>query len=75
MEAQRQQGTVEWFNDQKGYGFIIPDKPLATDKNIFVHHSAILGKGWKSLEEDDRVEFEVTDDGRGAKAINVTKVV
>lgn len=75
MSTQRLQGTVEWFHDAKGYGFIIPDKPLATDKNVFVHYSGILGSGYKSLQEDDRVEFEIVEDDRGVKAVNVTKVV
>lgn len=75
MSTQRLQGTVKWFDDAKGFGFIIPDKPLATDKNVFVHYSGIQGTGYKSLEKDDQVEFEICEDERGVKAINVAKVV
>ena len=62
-------GTVKWFNDTKGFGFITAED--GTD--CFVHHSDIQGDGFKSLEEGDAVEFEVTQGDKGAKAINVKK--
>jgi len=63
-------GTVKWFNDSKGYGFIA--RPGAED--VFVHHSAIQGEGFKSLNEGDKVEFEVTQGQKGYQAKNVRKV-
>lgn len=67
----RTEGTVKWFNDQKGFGFITPD---GGEKDCFVHHSAIQMQGFKSLDEGDRVEFEVTQGPKGPAAENVTKV-
>jgi CspA family cold shock protein len=64
-------GKVKWFNDAKGYGFITPDDG---SKDLFVHHSAIKGNGFKSLAENDRVEFEVTQGQKGPAADNVTKL-
>ena len=64
-------GTVKWFNDGKGYGFITPDDG---SKDIFVHHSAIQMQGFKSLYEGDEVEFDVESDPKGPKAQNVVKV-
>lgn len=61
------QGTVKWFNDSKGYGFIEGEN--GTD--VFVHYSAIQSNGFKSLSEGQRVEFEVTDGPRGQQAANV----
>jgi cold shock protein len=63
-------GTVKWFNDDKGYGFITPD---AEDKDVFVHHSAIGGEGFKSLAEGAKVEYEVEDGPKGpqARSVNV----
>ncbi len=61
------QGTVKWFNDGKGYGFIESDS--GTD--VFVHFSAIQGQGFKSLAEGQRVQFEVTTGPRGEQAANV----
>ena len=64
-------GTVKWFNDQKGYGFITPEDG---SKDLFVHHSAIQGDGFKSLRDGQSVEFEVTQGPKGPQAINVTKL-
>jgi CspA family cold shock protein len=64
------QGTVKWFNDQKGYGFIEQDN----GEDIFVHYSEIVGGGFKSLSEGDRVTFEVGEGRKGPAAQNVSKV-
>ncbi len=63
-------GTVKWFNDSKGYGFLTAED--GTD--AFVHHSDIEGEGFKSLAEGDAVEFEITQGPKGPKAIKVRKV-
>ena len=63
-------GKVKWFNNQKGYGFITIDG----GGDIFVHHSAITGEGYKSLEEGQEVECEVTKGPKGDQASNVTKL-
>ena len=62
------QGTVKWFNADKGYGFIAPDDGTA---DVFVHHSAIQADGFRSLEENQRVEFDVTTSDRGQQAARV----
>ncbi|MBI4394937.1 MAG: cold-shock protein [Candidatus Omnitrophica bacterium] len=62
-------GTVKWFNDQKGYGFIA----VEGGKDVFVHHSAILGDGFKTLREGEAVEFEITRGPKGEQATNVKK--
>ena len=62
-------GTVKWFNDSKGFGFVTGED--GTD--AFVHHSDIQGEGFKSLAEGDAVEFELTEGDKGPKAINVRK--
>jgi CspA family cold shock protein len=64
-------GTVKWFNDSKGYGFITPEEGT---KDLFVHHSNIAGEGFKSLTEGTRVEFEQREGAKGPEAINVTPV-
>jgi CspA family cold shock protein len=63
-------GLVKWFSDQKGYGFITPEDG---SKDVFVHHSAIQGDGFKSLREGQAVEFEVTSGPKGPQASNVIK--
>lgn len=67
---ERLQGTVKWFNNAKGYGFIGRDNGA----DIFVHFSAISGEGYKSLQEGDRVEFEIVQGQKGPQAANVTKI-
>ena len=64
------QGTVKWFNEAKGYGFITPDEGI----DVFVHFSAILGEGFKTLAEGQRVEFEVVQGEKGPQAANVEKI-
>lgn len=64
-------GTVKWFNDSKGYGFISQEDG---GSDVFVHHSAIQGEGFKSLSEGQTVEFEVTDGPKGPQAANVRQV-
>jgi len=63
-------GTVKWFNDSKGFGFLEQDN----GEDVFVHFSAIEGNGFKSLAEGDRVTFEVTKGPKGLQAANVTRV-
>jgi CspA family cold shock protein len=64
-------GTVKWFNNAKGYGFITPD---GETKDVFVHHSQIAGEGYKSLNEGQKVEFEVREGQKGPEATNVIPV-
>ena len=64
-------GTVKWFNDSKGFGFITPENG---SKDCFVHHSAIQGSGFKSLAEGEQVEFDVVQGQKGPAAENVTRV-
>ena len=67
----RTTGTVKWFNDAKGYGFITPENG---SKDCFVHHTAIKADGFRSLAEGERVEFEIVQGQKGPAAEKVTKV-
>ena len=64
-------GTVKWFSDEKGYGFITPDED---GEDLFVHHTGISGEGFKSLDEGARVSFEATQGQKGMQADNVAPV-
>ncbi|HUH14016.1 MAG TPA: cold shock domain-containing protein [Longimicrobiales bacterium] len=66
----RTTGTVKWFNDAKGFGFITPEDG---SKDCFVHHSAIQMDGFRSLQEGQRVEFDIVEGAKGPAAENVTK--
>lgn len=68
--AERAQGTVKWFSGEKGYGFITPDD----GPDLFVHYSEIQGSGFRTLNEGDRVEFEITEGRKGKQASAVTLV-
>lgn len=63
-------GTVKWFNNQKGYGFITPEN----GNDVFVHHTAIQGEGYRSLEEGQQVEFNIEKGPKGEQATNVVKL-
>jgi CspA family cold shock protein len=67
----RTTGTVKWFNDSKGFGFVAPEDG---SKDCFVHHSEISGDGFKTLEEGERVEFDVTQGQKGPAAENVVRL-
>ena len=67
----RTTGTVKWFNDSKGFGFITPEDG---SKDCFVHFSAVQGNGFRSLAEGERVEFDVVEGQKGPAAENVTRV-
>ena len=64
-------GTVKWFNDDKGFGFIAPEEP---GEDLFVHHSSIMGEGYKSLAEGARVSFDVERGDKGPKAVRVQTI-
>jgi len=66
----RTNGTVKWFNDAKGFGFIAQEG----GKDVFVHHTAIVAEGFRSLAEGDNVEFEVVEGPKGLQASNVRKL-
>ncbi len=63
-------GTVKWFSDQKGYGFITPEN----GKDVFVHHTAIQGEGFKTLAAGQKVQFDITKGPKGDQATNVVKL-
>jgi len=65
------QGTVKWFNEDKGFGFIAPD---GASDDVFVHYSEIQGNGYKSLAENQRVQFEIEQGAKGPQAVGVTAV-
>jgi cold shock protein len=65
------QGIVKWFNAEKGFGFITPEEGGA---DLFVHHTAIQGSGFKTLDEQQRVSYEVGQGKKGPQALNVTKI-
>ncbi|MFQ5511919.1 MAG: cold-shock protein [Candidatus Krumholzibacteriia bacterium] len=67
----RTTGTVKWFDETKGFGFITPENG---EKDCFVHHSAIQGEGFKTLTEGEKVEFEIVKNDKGPAAENVTKL-
>src|SRR5258708_686661 len=71
MSENRTSGTVKWFSRVKGYGFIEPD---GGDKDVFVHYSAIIGDGYRNLEEGQRVEFSIEETGKGPQAVQVMGV-
>jgi CspA family cold shock protein len=64
------QGTVKWFNDEKGFGFISPEDG---SEEVFVHHTGIAGSGFRSLDEGEKVTYEVTQGRKGLQAVNVSK--
>lgn len=66
--SDRATGTVKWFSQVKGYGFIEPD---GSDRDVFVHYTAIVGEGYRNLEEGQRVEFRIEDSQKGPQATDV----
>ena len=70
MSSQRVTGTVKWFNDAKGFGFLA----VEGGKDVFVHHSAIDAEGFRSLTEGDKVEFSIEQGPKGPSAVNVRRI-
>jgi CspA family cold shock protein len=70
MHVDRLKGTVKWFNNAKGYGFLGRDE----GPDVFIHYSSISSEGYKSLQEGDQVEFEIVQGQKGPQAANVTKI-
>jgi CspA family cold shock protein len=70
LKEKHMNGTVKWFNAEKGYGFITGED----GKDIFAHYSAIIGDGYKSLENGQKVSFDVTNGARGPQAANIVKL-
>lgn len=66
----KQRGKVKWFNESKGFGFIKQEE----GPDVFVHYSNIQGKGFRTLKEDDEVEFELSEGAKGPQAVNLSKV-
>lgn len=68
--SEKEQGTIKWFNGSKGYGFIERE----SGEDVFVHYSAIIGDGYRSLDEGQQVEFSVTDGDKGPQAVDVVAI-
>jgi cold shock protein len=64
-------GTVKWFNDDKGFGFVTPDE---AGKDLFVHHTGVAGEGFKSLAEGTKVSYDAEADAKGPRAVNVRPI-
>ena len=69
-KSMAEQGTVKWFNDAKGYGFIVRERGA----DVFVHHASIIAEGFRTLSEGDRVSFDVVEGPKGLQAKNVVKI-
>ncbi len=72
--AERVTGTVKWFSPVKGYGFIQPDGAAEGEKDVFVHFSAIMDEGFRTLEQGQAVEFTIEQSPKGPQAVNVVKL-
>jgi len=70
LSSMSAEGTIKWFNEKKGYGFIQQDN----GQDIFVHYSSIMGDGFKTLAEGQRVKFDIEEGAKGPKAVNVAKI-
>jgi cold shock protein len=71
IEKKMSEGTVKWFNSDKGFGFITPD---GGTKDVFVHHSEIQTNGYRSLDDNQRVKFDITQGPKGPQAVGVTTI-